>query len=136
MIEWLKEYATVFEVLGVVSAVSFVASLIAIPVLVARIPDDYFVRDHSSPSTFRNRHPVLKLLVTIGKNILGVLTLLIGVVMLFLPGQGVLMMLVGLFLIDFPAKRRLELALIRRPNVLQSVNWLRRKSGRSDLRVY
>jgi hypothetical protein len=49
------------------------------------------------------------------------------------PGQGVLTMLAGVFLVDFPQRRRLERALIRRPSVLPQLNRLRARFGRPPL---
>ena len=39
------------------------------------------------------------------KNVFGLGALVLGVLMLFLPGQGLLMVLVGISLLDFPGKR-------------------------------
>jgi hypothetical protein len=43
-------------------------------------------------------------------------------------------MLVGVLLVDFPRRRRLEQALLRRPGVLPSLNRLRARFGRPPLR--
>ena len=64
------------------------------------------------------------------KNGLGLVFLLAGFAMLFLPGQGVLTMLIGVSLIDFPGKRTIERKLIGSPAVLKSINALRRKFGK------
>ena len=75
------------------------------------------------------------LLAKLLKNTAGVVFLTAGVAMLVLPGQGLLTILLGLMLINFPGKRRFELALIRRRPVLKSVNWIRRRAGREPLIV-
>jgi hypothetical protein len=67
------------------------------------------------------------------KNALGVVLLLGGIVMLFLPGQGLLTMFLGIVLMDFPGKFRLERYLISRGPVLKSINWIRRKAEVSEL---
>ena len=54
--------------------------------------------------------------------------------MLALPGQGVLTILAGLALLDFPGKRALELKILKRPSILGAVNWLRERRGREPLR--
>ena len=59
--------------------------------------------------------------------------LLLGLVMLLTPGQGVLSILVGISLLDIPGKRRLELSIIRREPVHNSMNWIRAKAGRPPL---
>ena len=61
--------------------------------------------------------------------------LLAGIAMLVLPGQGVLTMLIGISLIDFPGKHTLEARMISQPLVLQTINKVREKFGRSPLVV-
>jgi len=67
------------------------------------------------------------------KNVLGFVFIAAGIVMLFLPGQGILTILIGLTLVSFPRKRALEISLIRRPSVLRAVNWIRRRSGKEPI---
>lgn len=112
---------------SVASGVMFVASLIATPYLLVRMPADYFVRERPP----RRPHPVLRLL----KNLAGLVLLLMGGLMLFLPGQGLLTVLLGLFLMDFPGKRGLERKLVAQPKVYQALAWLRRKYGKEPLKL-
>jgi hypothetical protein len=53
--------------------------------------------------------------------------------MLFLPGQGLLTMITGLLLIDYPGKFRLERKIVNTPAVLKSLNWLRAKAKKPPL---
>jgi hypothetical protein len=69
------------------------------------------------------------------KNAVGSVLVIAGILMLVLPGQGILTLFVGLTLVDFPGKRRLELWLIRKRPVLHAVGWIRSKSGRPALRL-
>jgi hypothetical protein len=69
------------------------------------------------------------------KNVLGILLVALGGLFLVTPGQGLLTVLAGLVLINFPGKRALELWIIRFPLVLRAVNWLRGKRGREPLQV-
>ena len=55
--------------------------------------------------------------------------------MLFIPGQGLLTILMGLALLDFPGKRAAELRLIRYAPVNKSIDWIRRKSNKPPLRI-
>jgi hypothetical protein len=121
--------------LGVVSVVFFIGTLIAIPIILIRIPVDYFdQRKHRS--WLGNHHPVLKITAHILKNLVGVVFLLAGIAMLFLPGQGVLTILLGISLMDFPGKRKLERKMIGRPSVLGAINAIRKKFGRKPLVVH
>ncbi len=117
--------------LGAISAVTFVGTLLAVPWAIARIPADYFDGEQRKRTWFGQHHPVLRLLLLAIKNLLGVLLLLLGILMLILPGQGLLTILAAIILLDFPGKYRFECWLIRRPPVLKAVNWLRHRHGRS-----
>jgi hypothetical protein len=50
--------------------------------------------------------------------------------MLVTPGQGVISILLGLFLMEFPGKRTLELKFINHTPTYKTLNWLRRKAGK------
>lgn len=113
--------------LGIFSIVAVVATAVLVPIVVARMPADYFVRK----SDERRGNPVLVVL----KNIAGVLLVLLGIAMLVLPGQGILTLVLGLGLIDFPGRRRLELKVMSRPSVLKAINALRRRAGRGPLEM-
>lgn len=116
------------------SVASFLATLVLIPWLVLRIPQDFFLGDKPEPSRWLRLHPVLRLLLHLGKNLVGLLLVAIGVLLLVLPGQGLLTIVFGLLLLDFPGRFRTQRWLIQRPSVLRSVNWLRRRYGRRPLR--
>ena len=111
------------------SVVAFVGTLIAIPAILIRLPPDYFQNHHHKP-WFANHHPVVRTLGLLVKNIVGIIFLLAGIAMLFLPGQGLLTMLLGILFIDFPGKHRLEQKIIQHPKVLQTINAFREKAGK------
>jgi hypothetical protein len=119
--------------MGVGSAFVFVISLLSLPWLVAQIPDDYFVPKKRQPTQWKTRQPLIRLVILIGKNCLGYVLLLGGILMLFLPGQGLLTMITGLLLIDYPGKFRLERRIVNTPAVLKSLNWLRAKANKPPL---
>lgn len=88
--------------------------------LIRRLPEDYFTQDS------RPARPLLRAILL---NLVGAALLLAGVVMLFMPGQGLLTILLGLILMDFPGKYALERRLVARPGVLRNINRLRTRSG-------
>jgi hypothetical protein len=92
------------------------------------LPPDYFERapDGRVPWT----------LGRIARNAAGVLIILVGAVLSLpgIPGQGILTILVGVLLVDFPRRRRLERALLARRGVLPALNRLRARFGRPPLR--
>jgi hypothetical protein len=121
--------------LGVLSAVFFVATLIAIPIILIRLPVDYFdARRHRK--WLEKHHPIVRAAAYFLKNVVGVVFLLAGIAMLFLPGQGVLTIVLGISLMNFPGKHKLERKLIGHPTVLSSINKIREKFGREPLVVH
>ena len=129
----LAEHQYLLWWMGVGSAFVFVISLLSLPWLVAQIPDDYFVPKKRQPTQWKTRQPLIRLIILIGKNCLGYMLLLGGILMLFLPGQGLLTMITGLLLIDYPGKFRLERKIVNTPTVLKSLNWLRAKAHKPPL---
>jgi hypothetical protein len=112
--------------------VFFVGSLIAIPFILVRLPTDFF--DIRVPRPWmEDHHPVLRVLGHLVKNVVGAIFLFVGFLMLFLPGQGILTMLIGISMLDFPGKRKLEAKLIGQPAVLNTINGMREKFGKPPL---
>ena len=118
--------------LFILSIVAFFGTLLAIPAILVRLPPDYFHERHPRMWMARH-HPILRGIGLFAKNLVGVVFLLAGFAMLFLPGQGILTMLIGISLIDFPGKQKLERKLVGLPAVLQSINALRQKFGKPPL---
>jgi hypothetical protein len=135
MLEWLQGYTTAFWWFGFLSIVTFVGSLIIIPVLVARIPKDYFVRHPGQRHGNSHALPGLRLLIMLLRNILGIAFILAGLAMLVLPGQGIITILIGMMLTDFPGKHRFEQRFVRQPAVLRAMNWIRQKAQQPPLVV-
>ena len=121
--------------LFILSAVMFAGSLALMPVLLARMPADYFARGESPFAGWRRRHPLVGGALLVARNLLGVILLLAGLAMMVLPGQGIITILVALTLLDFPGKRRLELRIIRQRQVRSAIDWIRRRAGRPPLVV-
>ncbi len=120
------------EFLFLLSIVSFVASVIAIPWILIRLPYDYFCERH--PRTWlKDHHPVLRLIALVLKNLVGGILLLGGIALLVLPGQGLLTMLIGVSLMDFPGKRTIERKLVSRPLILEAINRIRQRFDRPPL---
>ncbi len=131
--EWFRVNETVLVWLGVLSVVSFIGTLLAIPYIVARIPTDYFIREHKPRRT--SPSPPSHVLWLVLKNVLGIILILAGLAMLVLPGQGVLTMLLGIMLMNFPGKYELERYLIQQPTVFKALNWMRTRANQPPLIV-
>lgn len=135
MSQWLADHPELVWWIFIGSLLMLIAGAIAVPLLVARLPRDYFVRAEPPPASWRGRHPALRWTLRALKNALGALLLVAGIAMLVLPGQGVLTILLGLSLLEFPGKRRLEIAIVRWPTVHKAIDWLRAKRGRPPLEL-
>ncbi len=134
LIEKLQAFIPVKVLVGltITSVIGFIGSLIAIPLILVRLPSDYF--DTRVPRHWmKDHHPVLRVIGLVAKNVIGVVFLVAGLAMLFLPGQGILTMLIGLSLMDFPGKQRLEAKLVGQPTVLSAINAMRKKFDKPPL---
>ena len=131
----LESHRQLLMWIGIGSLGIFIISLLTLPWLVAKIPDDYFVPKKRQPTNWKNQHPVVRLLILIGKNLVGYGLIFAGLLMLFLPGQGILTLVTGLLLIDYPGKFRIERRIVRTPAILNGLNWLRAKAKKPPLMV-
>ena len=121
---WVADHELLLAVIG---------SLLFLPWLVAQIPSDYFCHKRREPAQWKQLHPVLRYTILVVKNMMGLILLLAGTAMLMLPGQGLLGILLGLILMDYPGKFQLERQIVSRPKLLQFINWLRRKQKKPPL---
>ncbi len=118
--------------LTIVSIIGFVGSLITIPFILIRLPNDYF--DVRVPRHWmKDHHPILRIIGLLVKNTLGTVFVLAGFIMLFLPGQGLLTMLIGISFLDFPKKRNLEAKIVGYSKILNGINTMRRKFNKPPL---
>lgn len=112
------------------SLVTFFVSLVALPMIIARMPVDYFLE--TTPG-FLQALPLLPhICLLVLKNIVGVLLIVAGIIMLFIPGQGLLTIIAGVAAMNFPGKKRLERILLRVKRIRRALNWVRRKKGLTE----
>lgn len=135
IVDWIRANEAMLFALAGASTFVFMATLIAVPWLAVRLPYDYFAHRKRRPVPRTDQHPVFRGVLIAGKNLLGAAFVLVGLAMLVLPGQGLLTILAGIVLLDFPGKYRLEYWVVSRRPVLRSINWLRRRAGRPPLIV-
>ncbi len=135
MIEWLQIDKNIIGWLVGASILIFLVFLIVVPLLVVRIPSGYFAHRRFRRKLWADHHLVLRTVLRIGRNILGWVFLVVGIVMLVLPGQAIIIILAGIILLDFPGKYRFVQWIVARPQVLGALNWLRRRAGRPPLYV-
>ena len=124
-------YYDFFFWLGIVSSVIFLVSLLSIGRLVSLIPSDYFI--NRKESKFKLNYPVAWIVSVVIKNIFGYILIFGGILMLILPGQGLITIFVGLLLSNYPGKYSIEKRIIATPKILKSINWLRKRSNEPPL---
>jgi len=94
------------------------------------MPADYFTRQRPY---YHGRHPIIHWTIIISKNLFGIIFLLAGIAILFLPGQGIITIMLAVTLLDFPGKRKLEQQFIGLPGVLKTINRIRKREGQPPL---
>ncbi|WDP89395.1 MAG: hypothetical protein HUN04_06510 [Desulfobacter sp.] len=136
MMEILLAYKTTLLWLSALSLFFFLFSLAALPWILARIPETFFLDLARDGGGVRKNKPLSpgKMVLAVMKNLAGLILLAGGIIMLFIPGQGLLTMLAGLLLIDFPGKKKLLLILASQPGIQKGTNWIRAKKGVPPLR--
>ncbi len=115
--------------------VAVVASVIAVPWVIVCLPADYFRRDQPPQARFSGLSLPIRVLLLVVKNAAGIALVGVGIVFLVLPGQGLIVILIGVLLLDFPRKRELERWLISRAPILRIANWLRATWRKEPLRL-
>lgn len=117
--------------LALFSLCTFVLSLILIPFVVGRLSRDCFLRLHQNDKVM-SPPSIGSAIGVILRHGLGIVLLLAGIIMIFLPGQGLLTILLGTLLVSFPGKRKLIRSLVFQPKIQRSLDWLRKKRGKSS----
>jgi hypothetical protein len=123
----LTQYENLLIMVGIFSAVVFVITLLLTPYLLGLIPVNYFSQNYTGKQKVKS---LSCLIINIAKTLIGVLLLIAGIIMLVTPGQGVISILLGLFLMEFPGKRKLELRFINHNPTFKALNWLRNKASK------
>ncbi|MCW5961422.1 MAG: hypothetical protein KIS76_14760 [Pyrinomonadaceae bacterium] len=114
--------------------ISFTISALAVGIVMVKIPAGYF-SSHYTQDFMPGKPWLVRWSAVILKNLLGIFLILLGIVLSLpgVPGQGVLTILLGLIMMDIPGKRPLEARIIKRPSVLSAVNGLRARYGKPPL---
>lgn len=130
---WIAAHQGLLAALAGLSVLVFLGSVATLPFLLSRLPEDYFIDPRRHQGRFKHLHPALYLAIRIVRNVIGWALVLAGLAMLVLPGQGILTILMGLILSDFPGKFTLERRLACNARILHGINWLRKRSGHPPL---
>src|SRR5215210_5715980 len=119
--KWLTDqwnslaWSDVLTAVGVF-AVSLGISFAALAIVAVKIPRNYF-SSHYRNDFLPNSSWIVRSGATILKNIVGIFLIMLGIVLSLpgIPGQGILTILLGLILVDIPGKRPLECRIVKWP---------------------
>lgn len=133
--DWFLSHETLVWWTGSLSLALLVIGAVLAPLIVLRLPEDYLSREWPDDRrTFASRTTGGKFLA-VGRNLLGGLFVLAGIIMLVMPGQGLISIIVGLGLLNLPRKRQLMQRLVGQKQVLRTIDRFRNKFGRPPLRT-
>src|SRR5918996_2033475 len=115
---------------------SFLINLGIVSVILVKLPADHFSKNRKT-KFWHGRRPLLNAAKVIGKNILGVFLVVLGIALSLpgVPGQGLLTILLGIMLLDFPGRERLEQKLLSKPSIVNTINRLRERFGKPPLEL-
>jgi hypothetical protein len=114
----------------------FLINLGIVSLILVKLPADHFAKNRKT-KFWSGPRPWLHAAKVIGKNIAGVLLVALGVVLSLpgIPGQGLLTILLGIMLVDFPGRDRLERKLLSKPSIVNTINGLRKRFGKPPLKL-
>lgn len=141
MIELFAEYMPAFTwgnilIGALIFVASFFLNLGIVSLILVKLPADHFSKSRKT-KFWDGPRPALHAAKVIGKNLLGVLLVALGVVLSLpgVPGQGLLTILLGIMLLDFPGRQRLEQKLLSKPSITNTINRLRGRFGKPPLKL-
>jgi hypothetical protein len=142
MLEYLKGWLPVITQLGWMNIAIFllafvffsVVSVVVVSAILVWLPSTYFCDSHPR-DLWTDKHPVIRWIGLILKNLFGIFLVILGGVLAMpgVPGPGLFTIIIGVLLLDFPGKRRVERRLIALPTVFSAINRLRLKHGKAPL---
>ncbi len=130
---WITDHQRLIEQIGSLSLVVLVITVIALPIVVKQLPEDYFISEKREPARGTRKHPLIWALLSLVKNLVGLVLILAGIIMLVLPGQGTVTILIGLAISNFPGKYKFERRIVCQPAVGKTLNKIRELTGASPL---
>ena len=117
---------------GIFSGTSLVLSIVGCAALITFLPPDYF---DETKRVRPIKNPVLRFFVSLLKNLVGGMLIVVGALLAVpgVPGQGLLTILSGLIISDFPGKKRLARRIIRMRAIFLAANKIRERFNRPPL---
>ena len=119
---WINDHYQIIQWIGIASILFFFLSIFIMHFVITKLPHDYFL-DNISHSSKNHKN----LLFRVVKNLSGLLLAISGIILLFIPGQGLLTIALGLCLIDIPCIEIIKKRFILSALVKKTLNWVRLK---------
>jgi hypothetical protein len=137
--EQLRKLVELYNDLGLVPRIAAIvgialATTAAGFAAIVWLPADHFL-PRPTPDSWWRKHWAMRWTLMGVKNVIGVIVFVLGAVMLVTPGPGLVFILLGLSLLDFPGKRALERRLVQRPSVMKFLNDLRANFGKPTFMI-
>lgn len=128
---WIENNQLLLGSIAGLSTVLLLITIVATPWLVAKLPCDYFFTRQNQVS---NRN-IAHLILLGARSLFGMLLVVLGLTMMIIPGPGLITLLLGLSLAEFPGKHRLLQYIATRPSVFRSLNWMRKRHGKEPFEL-
>ena len=125
--DWISDNYRVIQWIGLVSVLLFFLSLFILRCVIVRLPDDYFVID--SPASNKHSGNLIDLALRVAKNLFGFLLIICGIILLVIPGQGLVTIVLGAWIIDLPWIIKIKRKFVYSRLVKGALNWIRSKNG-------
>jgi len=131
LLNWIESNQLLLGTIAGLSTVFLLLTILATPWLVAMLPSSYFITQEDRGQ----KRSVARILLTCFRSLTGLILVLTGIIMLVIPGPGLITLLVGISLAEFPGKRRLLKYIATRPSVFKSLNWMRKRHDRAPFEL-
>lgn len=120
-----ESFWTATAVVLIAFAVFAAAATVVLLILLFSADENFFIR-----LIEKEEQPFRLTVFAVVKNGFGLFLLIAGILMLVLPGQGILTVLISLLFLDFPGRRKLILKILSSEKTEQALNRIRRKFGK------
>ncbi|WP_163336865.1 PGPGW domain-containing protein [Desulfopila sp. IMCC35008] len=114
------------------SLITFCISLLCIPWLVSQLPQNYFQNPKNKKETVVSKSHISYPIIFLLRNLIGFVLFTAGIAMLFLPGQGIITMIIGIGVMSFPYKQYLIYRATRPATIQSTMDWIRKKTGKES----
>ena len=128
----LQNLGTGGGVIVTLAILSWIGAIVALPIIIIALPRSYLTRNEK-PGNSKPGYTLWHAPYLVFKNLFGAVFILVGLAMLVLPGQGLLTLVMGLALLNFPGKRRLIRRIVTQKRIFSAINRLRAKADKAPL---